>query len=208
MSPELHRFWIKMTADKRKFGVLCACFGVALLFWGRLVFLREVPRSAYADQESAQSAQASEASNSGGKWGAKAQAGPVSVSLRGELSRDPFALDPAHFPEPPQEEPVAEVQPKSPERLTDVESDEREDRRVQSAQEARSRLSLLSVAAGTEPVAMIEAKLPEGKRTLLVSVGHRIAGFRVVEIDVTGRTATVEKGDVRVTLSMKQERGS
>ncbi len=208
MPPALHRLWILVTADKRKFTALCVCCGVALLFWGRLVFLREVPRSAYADPQSAQAAQSSKSGESAGAGGRKSDAAPLSVQVQSALARDPFVLDPAHFPEPPQEEPVAEVTPKSPEPMTDVEGDEEENRRQELAQEARSRLSLLSVAAGTEPVAMIRAALPGGERTLLVSVGHRVAGFRVVEIDVTGRLVTVEKDSVRVTLSMKQNTGS
>ncbi|MFG0253245.1 MAG: hypothetical protein ACF8NJ_10265 [Phycisphaerales bacterium JB038] len=208
MNSSLQSFWIRLTADKKKFGALCLCCGVALLFWGRLVFLREVPRSAYAEPGAAQTSQTAKAAQSSRHASAGADATPLRILVREVLHRDPFALDPAHFPEPIQEEPVAEVTPKSPEPMADLEAETQADHRLDLAREAKRRLNLVSVVAGKEPMAMIRAELPGGQKTLLVGVGHQIAGYRVVEIDVTGRAVTVRKEDVSVTLSMKQETDS
>ncbi len=213
MVSSLHSFWIRLTADKKKFTTLCLCAGVALLFWGRLVFLREVPRSAYADPEVTQASETSETSQTTGSGRHASSAGdatPTRIRVREVLQRDPFALDPAHFPEPLQEESVAEDTPKSPEPMADLEAEEqeREDHRLDLAQEAKRRLHVVSVVAGASPMAMIRAELPGGQKTLLVGVGHQIAGYRVLEIDVTGRAVTVRKEDVSVTLSMTQETDS
>jgi hypothetical protein len=214
MVSSLHSFWIRLTADKKKFTTLCLCGGVALLFWGRLVFLREVPRSAYADPEATQASETSQTTGSGHHASSAGDATPTPIRVREVLHRDPFTLDPAHFPEPLQEESVAEDTPKSPEPMADLEAvaaaaeQEQADHRLDLAQEAKRRLNVVSVVAGASPMAMIRADLPNGQKTLLVGVGHQIAGYRVLEIDVTGRAVTVRKEDVSVTLSMKQETDS
>lgn len=205
MSPALQKIWIRITADKRRFAILCACLGLSLLLWGRLVFLREVPRRAYAEPTASQTLQSSQSPRG---TVSRTDARPVVVRVYSELSRDPFALNTTYFPEPVREAPAEQVIPKSPEPTADVEADARERRRLELIEEAQSRLNLVSVSGGARPVAMLRTGTSRDGTTSLVGLGHEIAGFRVVEIHVTARTVTVEKEDVRVTLSMKQDIGS
>ena len=39
MTPRFRRVWLQLTADKRRFGVLCAAITVGLLLWARFLFL-------------------------------------------------------------------------------------------------------------------------------------------------------------------------
>ena len=57
MNKKLNRFWRQMTADKKRFGVMCACLAAGLLLWGRLILLEKVPRIATADPEQTEQAQ-------------------------------------------------------------------------------------------------------------------------------------------------------
>ncbi|MEM9415535.1 MAG: hypothetical protein AAGA29_08675 [Planctomycetota bacterium] len=51
MNPKLQRLWRQMTADKKRFGIMCTALAVGLLLWGRLVLLRDVPRYATAEPD-------------------------------------------------------------------------------------------------------------------------------------------------------------
>ncbi|MFI4859733.1 MAG: hypothetical protein ACIAXF_03515 [Phycisphaerales bacterium JB063] len=51
MNKQLNRMWRQMTADKKRFGIMCVCLAAGLLLWGRLILLEKVPRIATADPE-------------------------------------------------------------------------------------------------------------------------------------------------------------
>ena len=106
------RVWIQLTADRRRFGVLCATFGVGLLLWARLIIVSNVSRTAVADQPDV----GVTAGASGGKGaaGSKREADKpdsdgsaktaggartaVEVRLSRRSERDPFVISPAYFP--------------------------------------------------------------------------------------------------------------
>lgn len=114
MSAAMKRIWIQLTADRKRFGVLCATVGVGLLLWARLIIVSGVSRTAMAEDgkkpmaeaqagaESAadrpgKSAGGSEADKRGEKPGAAARE-TVEVRLWSRSERDPFVISPEHFP--------------------------------------------------------------------------------------------------------------
>lgn len=205
MSPQLRTFWIRLTADKKKFGALCTCGFVALLLWGRFVFLQEVPRTAYADPKPTDPTQVDQPRRAEPTTNLSDRR-TVNVRVRTQVTRDPFALDPGHFPKPVEPETVTQLTPKSPDGTTDKVTDDQAELSV--PEEATRRLSLVSVIGGPNPIAMLRVKDgPAGGQgeTMLIGVGRKVAGFRLVSVDVTGRAIIVEKNGIRVTLTMLED---
>ena len=48
MSPA-RKAWQHLRADRRKFGMVCACFLLGMLFWARLIIITDMPRTAIAE---------------------------------------------------------------------------------------------------------------------------------------------------------------
>jgi hypothetical protein len=104
MGLSLRRYWIQLTADRRRFGVLCAVIGVGLLLWARLIVVSNIPRTAMANDQAAATG-----SNKPGakptKKGASptvssANKTPVAIALADVPRRDPFVISPKYFPKP------------------------------------------------------------------------------------------------------------
>jgi hypothetical protein len=198
MSPQLQAMWIRLTADKRKFSVFMTCLAVGLLLWARLIFLRDVPRTAIArDQDSAQLA----LNLTGGQDEADETRPTVHVPVRTAPTRDPFALHPSHFPEPTETTVPVEVTPKSAEGTTDVQV--QDEPKPDIAAEARHTLTVVSLIGGTRPVAMIRVRGEKGSETLVCREGQTVAGFRLMKLDVEHRAVVVRKGGIDVTLNME-----
>jgi hypothetical protein len=88
---QLRRFGVRLTADRRRFGILCLLMAVALLFWTRLIVIKRIPRTALAETELliAQDS-VSDAHD--------ARMEIVTVVLPDQPQRDPFEIDPFVFP--------------------------------------------------------------------------------------------------------------
>ncbi len=89
---QLRRFGVRLTADRRRFAILCTLMAVALLFWTRLIVIKRIPRTALADPEML----VADAGDDAGDGGATPV---VTVILPDRPSRDPFAIDAAAYPE-------------------------------------------------------------------------------------------------------------
>jgi len=87
----VRRFGIRVTADRKRFAVLCVLSAVALLFWTRLIVIKRIPRTALAEPE----VQVETMTNS---LGTGDSGPPITVVLPDRPSRDPFAIDTAFFP--------------------------------------------------------------------------------------------------------------
>lgn len=92
----LRRFTIKCTADRKRFALLCILMSIGLLFWARIIVIKNLPRAVMADGEQeiaalgAETAPGSEADNNGL---------PVrTIALDLDPGRDPFRINPAYFP--------------------------------------------------------------------------------------------------------------
>jgi hypothetical protein len=99
MSVMLQRFWIQLTADRRRFGMLCGCVGVGLLLWARLIVVSNMPRTVIADGTAVAHSSAAKADKDKGSTENKPRA-IVPVRLEQTAARDPFVISPRHYPRP------------------------------------------------------------------------------------------------------------
>ena len=51
MMLKLQRMWVQITADRKRFGVLCGAVLVGLLLWSRLIVVSNLPRTAIAEPQ-------------------------------------------------------------------------------------------------------------------------------------------------------------
>jgi hypothetical protein len=86
----IRRFGVRLTADRKRFAVLCVLSAVALLFWTRLIVVKRIPRTALAEPEVQV-----DISNAQSKTDERL---PIAVVLPDRPSRDPFSIDAGFFP--------------------------------------------------------------------------------------------------------------
>jgi hypothetical protein len=86
----VRRFGVRLTADRKRFAVLCVLSAVALLFWTRLIVVKKIPRTALAEPE-VQVDVSNAQSNTDERL-------PIAVVLPDRPSRDPFSIDAGFFP--------------------------------------------------------------------------------------------------------------
>ena len=92
----LRRFMVSLTADRRKFGVFCALLALGLLFWARIIVIKNLPRTVMADGEAV--AVLADGGEGSEKWSDKNNPEVRSISLDLQPERDPFLLNEAYFP--------------------------------------------------------------------------------------------------------------
>jgi hypothetical protein len=112
MSASVRRLWIQLTADRRKFWILCVCVMAGLLLWARLIIVSQPPRMAIADDAGPSvtdrvgaRGRVPGADNAGSRTGhsstdPKAQRAPIRVELSAIPVQDPFVISPLYFPKP------------------------------------------------------------------------------------------------------------
>ncbi len=99
MSVMLQRLWIQLTADRRKFGVLCAALAVGLLLWARIILTSSVPRTAVADKATVVAASPPTQADDGLEMAmARLRSRRKPIELDERPMRDPFVISPVHFP--------------------------------------------------------------------------------------------------------------
>lgn len=81
--------WQRMTADRKRFGLLCALIAVGLLLWARIIVIERPQRTAVADSVVSiiEEAEASSDNNF------------VEIILDGEVTANPFEVDGDTFPQ-------------------------------------------------------------------------------------------------------------
>ena len=92
----IRRMLVQLTADRRKFGLLCALAAVGLLFWARIIVIKNLPRTVMADPEQSEMAE-----NDDSASGTESDNNPFQVrSIQLDLvpERDPFQINVAYFP--------------------------------------------------------------------------------------------------------------
>lgn len=114
----LRKLWIQLTADRKRFGALCAALCVGILLWARLIVVSQPPRTALANpaapeglkgdegvatpkpQGSGPGAGADNARGSNGPGFVARHRGrtPIRVALWATPEHDPFVIDPLYFP--------------------------------------------------------------------------------------------------------------
>ncbi len=110
MQTAIRRLWIQLTADRRRFGVLCLTLAVGLLLWARLVIVSNVSRTAMAGDKNTEAGVGVKSPTQAGTGSGKADkskavakgAGGEVVELRlwSRSERDPFVISPDWFPRP------------------------------------------------------------------------------------------------------------
>ena len=96
----LRRLWIQLTADRRRFGALCATVLLGLLLWARIIVTSNLPRTAVADESAAARDDRSlDGAPSPGVSDNRRRA-PVNVQLAEFPIRDPFLINDQYFPKP------------------------------------------------------------------------------------------------------------
>ena len=88
---QLRRFGVRLTADRRRFGILCLLMAVALLFWTRLIVIKRIPRTALAEPELVIAQDSLSDAHD-------ARMEVVTVVLPDHPKRDPFEIDTLAFP--------------------------------------------------------------------------------------------------------------
>ena len=97
----LQRFWVKITSDRKRFGLLCAVLAAGLLLWARLIIVSKVPRTAVADGEPALAAANSPAQEPpSSDYSDKHLRKPVQIAVPANADRDPFLINREFFPKP------------------------------------------------------------------------------------------------------------
>jgi hypothetical protein len=87
------QIWLRLTADRRRFGALCAAVMVGLLLWARVIIIARVPREAVAEPpvEAAPEKSASAPADNPRRT-------TRAVELDAQPRHDPFLISSAYFP--------------------------------------------------------------------------------------------------------------
>ena len=114
MRTTLIRLWIQVTADKKKFGVLCILAIAVLLFWARLLIVSRIEKTAYADTTANSPDEDTEETSD-------RRAYPViRVAMDDRPMRDPFVISDWYFPKTTE---VGPNPPDLPKTVVDVPED-------------------------------------------------------------------------------------
>ena len=119
----LRRLWIQLTADRRRFGALCATFLLGLLLWSRIIVTSNLPRRGEADEHA-------DTGDDRGYVGRPAPGvadnrsrDPVNVQLAEFPIRDPFLISDQYFPKPNSLDVLPQDQAKLLERPAEISRD-------------------------------------------------------------------------------------
>lgn len=97
----LQRYWVQLTSDRKRFGLLCAVLAAGLLLWARLIITSKVPRTAVAEPSAAAVAPDELAAESaGGNRSDNRVREVVAITILEDAARDPFLINPDFFPKP------------------------------------------------------------------------------------------------------------
>ncbi|MEE9130124.1 MAG: hypothetical protein V3T84_08905 [Phycisphaerales bacterium] len=194
----LRRLWIQLTADRRRFGALCATALLGLLLWARIIVTSNLPRTAVADE----SAAARDDRNSDGARppavSDNRRRAPVNVQLAEFPIRDPFLISDQYFPKPTSLDVLPQDQAKLQERPAEISRDPE----ALVATQLRGlvgRFTLEAVMQG-RPMAIINGRTHQ-LGDWIPAVGNAAVRFRLV--DVRYRSVVLECEGHRFELKME-----
>lgn len=95
MQVMLRRLWIQITADRKRFGLLCGMLLIGLLLWGRIIITSDMPRTAIADPEAAP---ANPTGANGATSPDKREVPVITLQLSRAPIRDPLVISDQYFP--------------------------------------------------------------------------------------------------------------
>ncbi len=109
----LQRFWVQLTSDRKRFGLLCAALAAGLLLWARLIIVSKVPRTAVAEPLSPVTSEQESPRAEGEADSDNAVRPPLVLRVSADNARDPFLINREFFPKTTSIEPAAEEAGKS-----------------------------------------------------------------------------------------------
>ncbi len=194
----LRRLWIQLTADRRRFGALCATVLLGLLLWARIIVTSNLPRTAVADESAAASDdRSSDPERSPGVSDNRRRA-PVNVQLAEFPIRDPFLISDQYFPKPT----LLDVLPQDQAKLLERPAEISRDPEALVATQLRGlvgRFTLEAVMQG-RPMAIINGRTRQ-LGDLIPAVDNAAVRFRLV--DVRHRSVVLECEGHRFELKME-----
>lgn len=153
----LQRFYVQLTSDRKRFGMLCVVVAAGLLLWARLIIVSKVPRTAVAEPDTALQAEALDEAEATGDDSDNRPREVVKITLPNEVSRDPFLINRHFFPKPSAQ--TSTVQEVSKLAAEPVENPEQEKaRRLAQLRASIERFSLDAAMTGAG-MAVINGKL-------------------------------------------------
>ena len=188
----LKRVWIMLTADRRRFGILCTAIGLGLLLWARIIIISNMPRQAIADPESSIEETGAET----GETRSYKSRPAIKVMMSERPIRDPFIINTAYFPESTHVVPIGPEQDKSA--VQQVEDPELAERRHSAQFRALADQFRLKAVMTGGGMAVLDG------RTYRIGDSIRASGgqvfFRLTE--VRQRSVILEVGDRQFELKM------
>ena len=175
---------IQLTADRRKFGLLCAVAALGLLFWARIIVIKNLPRTVMAEGEMALVA-------SSGEPGTDSSSDNRayfnrSIVLEVIPGRDPFALNDMWFQGLEEDASLSHDQPKSAPRTSE------------DPKQVISRLRLEAVIQGS-PMAVISGRTYRPGDVIDLQESGSV---RFVLVEVQRRSVVLEHAGRRYELRM------
>jgi hypothetical protein len=100
MLVQLRRFWIQVTSNRKRFGVLCAMVCVGMLLWARLIVVSRMPRTAIAEEDILTASEAGKQTPApgDGERDFSRTFAPQRIELSKTPQRDPFVISPQFLP--------------------------------------------------------------------------------------------------------------
>jgi len=197
MMVALQRMWIQITADRRRFGLLCACCCLGLLLWARIIVISKPPRTAIAkpNLELTEEAQ----TPPGASLADNAPRPRMEIELDHSPERNPFAISDRHFPKPVQIDQITGDGGKSNEYQAE-DPREAEQRRVAHWRALISNLTLDAAMSATEqPMAVISGQMYRVGDSVQPSADPELL-FELIE--VANRSVILSRDGHRFELRM------
>ncbi len=188
MKEKLAAFWIRITLNRKQFGVLCSLVAIGLLLWARLIIASDMPKMAIADPADERPV-VPEVSD-------KHERPVLQVKLDAVPRSDPFQIDEARFPRPTTTTENGREPPKSPGGT--VEDSKRVEALKQRALQAGVNSMSLDVVMLSASLVVIDGRrYPVG-----ASVQAREGEQRYVVAEVRQRSVVLEAEGRRFELKM------
>jgi hypothetical protein len=146
----LRRLWIQLTADRKRFGLLCAMLSVGLLLWARVIVVSNIPRTAAATDGQNATEPDERDIRAGTAITDRHAKQPVKVRLDEAPARDPFVISTVYFPKSHFDGEINQEAAKSSSKLDETEIELRLRRQHERLRQQVQRLKLEAVMTGAE----------------------------------------------------------
>ena len=187
----LQRLWVRLTADRRRFGAFVLVLVVGMLLWARIIVVSNPPRKAVATPETSASSALADVSQDDAIE-------TYEIALADEPTRNPFAISADHFPKPNFLSNSDEETGKS-DRFSADDAVRAELQRTAAIEAASKRLSLEAVMKAAQ-LAVIDGQMCRVGDTVESRSDESIQ-FTVIEIQERSVTLESEGRQIKVQIT-------